>query len=1037
MDMRSRIVQGWAALALALAGPGRADDTDIFLTPPGAGSTAAPNVLIVLDNSANWSANFDGGTKFTSEIATLASVIGALDDKVNVGLMMMDETGAGTTAPTSGSYVRFAVRNMNASNRTALRNLVSALGQNPDKTNNASWGFAMFEAFKYFGGGTGSPQSPTHFGREAYSGFGQPKRDYPGNGVANTAGAVPGNAFASAATRTYQSPIADSCQKNYVIFIGNGMPQAGGDGGNPSAATLLANVGGNTSTIPLSSTTARNNIADEYARFLYQTDLGSPAGTQNVITYTVAVYDPAHMTGSDPDMIMLMTSMAAQGGGRYFAATNTVSLRNALETILTEVQAVNSVFASSTLPVSVNVRGTYLNQVYMGVFRPDADAAPRWLGNLKEYRLAVSSTEQLYLADANGNAVENSSTGFVTPTAVSYWTAPSSFWSFAPAGAGGISDSPDGDIVEKGGAAQVLRTTFPTSQAARKVYTCAACASEDITLKPFDTGNAAITAAALGAADSAERARIIDFVRGQELTDENVNGTIGDVRASIHGDVLHSRPAVVNYNRTGDDNDIVVFYGGNDGMLHATKGGQGAGGGVELWAFVAPEFYGKLKRLADNSPKISTTAPRPYFFDGMLSAWHYDAGGDGVLDAADGDKVYLYVSARRGGRLLYAFDVSDPEKPRVMWKRGCPNATNNTGCSSGYAELGQTWSMPQAVKVKASNDPMLLMGAGYDAAANDAMPQGTAGMGRGIMAIDGLTGIVRWQAGPAPSGASINHTVSGMSYSIASDLALLDRDFEGNVDRVYAPDTGGNIWRVDTDDANPAMWAVTKVAALGGSGAAARKFLYPPDVVYVNGTSPYDAILIGSGDREHPFDTTIDNRFYMIKDTNVDTTGTDLNITEGQLYNATANLVQDGTDAERAAAKTALNAARGWYISLASGEKVVGNSITLAGTTFFGTNQPTPAAPGVCTPNLGEARLYSVSYADGSAAMENNGSAGLTLTDRYRVRAGGGYPPSFVPISVQLNGKVYQGVISGTQVITAPVQAGKRKRTFWFREMDK
>ena len=39
-----------------------------------------------------------------------------------------------------------------------------------------------------------------------------------------------------------------------------------------------------------------------------------------------------------------------------------------------------------------------------------------------------------------------------------------------------------------------------------------------------------------------------------------------------HGDVLHSRPAVVNYGRTA--NDIVVFYGANDGMLHAVKGGQ-------------------------------------------------------------------------------------------------------------------------------------------------------------------------------------------------------------------------------------------------------------------------------------------------------------------------------------------------------------------------------------------------------------------------------------------------------------------------------
>jgi len=1038
--MKRRIALCWVALALAHAASGCADDTDIFLTPPGVGGTTAPNVLIVLDNSANWSANFEGGTKFTAEIATLALVIGALDDKVNVGLMMMDETGAGTSAPTSGSYVRSAVRNMNASNRTALRNLVSALGQNSDKTNNASWGFALFEAFKYFGGGTGAPQSATQFGRDAYAGFGQPKRDYPGNAVTNTAGAIPGNAFASAASRTYLSPIADSCQKNYVIFIGNGMPQAGGDAGNPSAATLLANVGGSTTTIPLSSTTARNNISDEYARFLYQADVGTPAGSQNIITYTVALYDPARMTGSDPDMIMLMNSMATQGGGRYFAATNTLSLRSALETILIEVQAVNSVFASSTLPVSVNVRGTYLNQVYMGVFRPDADAAPRWMGNLKEYRLAVSNTGQLFLADSNGIPVENNTTGFVTPTAISYWTQPSlpPFWGFAPSGAGGASDSPDGDIVEKGAAAQVLRATYATSQAARKVYTCAGCSgSVLLSTTPFNTGNAAITAVGLGVGTAAERDRIINWVRGQDLADENVSGATTDVRASVHGDVLHSRPAVVNYNRTGDDNDIVVFYGGNDGMLHAIKGGQNASGGTELWSFVAPEFFGRLKRLADNTPKISTTDPRPYFFDGMLNAWYDDSNGNGVLSAIEGDKVYLYVSARRGGRLLYAFDVSDPDNPRVMWKRGCPNATGSVGCSSGYGELGQTWSTPQAVKVRASNDPVIFMGAGYDATANDPMPQGSASMGRGIMAIDGITGDVRWHAGAAPAGADFSRTVVAMTHSIASDLALLDRNADGNVDRVYAPDTGGNIWRVNTDDPNPGNWNVTRVASLGGSGASARKFLFPPDVVYANGTQNFDAILIGSGDREHPFDTTIDNRFYMIEDSNTGLTSTDLGIVESQLYNASADLIQDGTATERAAAKLALTAARGWYIALASGEKVVGNAITLAATTFFGTNRPTPPAPGVCTANLGEARLYSVSFQDGSATIENNGSTGLTLTDRYRVRAGGGYPPSFVPISVQLNGKVHQGVISGTQVISAPVQAGKRRRTFWFKEMDK
>jgi Tfp pilus tip-associated adhesin PilY1 len=43
-----------------------------------------------------------------------------------------------------------------------------------------------------------------------------------------------------------------------------------------------------------------------------------------------------------------------------------------------------------------------------------------------------------------------------------------------------------------------------------------------------------------------------------------------------------------------------------------------------------------------------------------------------------------------------------------------------------------------------------------------------------------------------------------MTYSIASDLAAIDRNADGFIDRVYAPDTGGNVWRVDVDDPDPA-----------------------------------------------------------------------------------------------------------------------------------------------------------------------------------------------------------------------------------------
>jgi type IV pilus assembly protein PilY1 len=102
----------------------------------------------------------------------------------------------------------------------------------------------------------------------------------------------------------------------------------------------------------------------------------------------------------------------------------------------------------------------------------------------------------LFLADATGAAAENANTGFISGSAKSYWTASSTFWQFRDSsqnGVGGISDSVDGDLVEKGGAAQRLRVAYPNSQTTRNVYTCydgagSLCASTsyDLTL----SGNA-------------------------------------------------------------------------------------------------------------------------------------------------------------------------------------------------------------------------------------------------------------------------------------------------------------------------------------------------------------------------------------------------------------------------------------------------------------------------------------------------------------------------------------------------------------------
>jgi hypothetical protein len=117
--------QVFLCLALALSIPtGHAADIDIYARPPSSSTSSAlnPNILIVIDNSANWasaSQHWAGGIKQgEAELDSLRTVIGQLDATTNVGLMMFTPGGI------PGGYIRFAMRPMNAINKAALTELI-------------------------------------------------------------------------------------------------------------------------------------------------------------------------------------------------------------------------------------------------------------------------------------------------------------------------------------------------------------------------------------------------------------------------------------------------------------------------------------------------------------------------------------------------------------------------------------------------------------------------------------------------------------------------------------------------------------------------------------------------------------------------------------------------------------------------------------------------------------------------------------------------------------------------------------------------
>jgi type IV pilus assembly protein PilY1 len=1024
-----------ATALLTCYGLAHAEDIDLFVNPP---SSALPNVLFIVDNTANWT------TPFTNEIAALSGVFAGLpvnadgSANFNIGVMFFSETGNPNSGP-DGGYIRAAIRPMTAANLANYKTMIAALDVGRDKGNKGEASLAMAEAYRYFSAGA------------AYAGNFKAKADYTGNTgstwsnssyTAATLAAMqkiyllPGNALSSFSASNYRSPIGPGCAKNFIIYLSNG-PAQDSNSGLSQALSMLTAAGGDVTEIPISPAGSLGNWSDEWARFMHTSSLG-------VVTYTIDV-DPG-TTGQGPGWTAVLKSMADVSLGKYTPASSSGTqgqdIATAINKDLSEIQAVNSVFASVSLPVSVNSQGTYLNQVFIGMFRPDPNANPRWNGNLKQYQLGLISGI-LQLEDADSNSAINNQTGFITECARSFWTptTPDPYWVFSPQGgcipppgsAPGFytnSNFPDGNVVEKGAAGYVRR-----SSTARVLKTCSltvpgsAC-NGSIALQDFNTSNSDITAALLGAQNPPEQSRLISWAMGLDTEDENGNKIFtAEMRPSVHGDVVHSRPAALNFG-TSTTPQVVVFYGGNDGVFRAINGNTStnfysvASGstvsvapGAEFWAFMPPEFYPNIKRIHDDTTQISyptvTTLgalPKPYGMDGPITAYQDSSG------------TRIYAAMRRGGRVLYAFNVPDTtiQDPTdstgkktttalnvsLKWKFGCPNDTvtglvSDAKCvdasgstSTAFSGLGQTWSSAKTLFAPgygSGTSPVIIMGGGYDPC-EDTSPNSCTALSKGhqVYVLD------------ANTGALLN--TLNTDRGVIADVAIVPDSTTGLAKFAYVADLGGNIYRVDIGTNSPGNWTITKIASLGCATVTPctnnRKFMFAPDVVADNGG--YD-LLLGSGDREKPLLGTsgVVDYFFMVKDRPADNTWLSSEISNcGSAVLCLNSLVGITTGTP---STTTLLAKKGWYLALAANEQVVTSAITIFGVVTFSTHQPAMPQAGACTSNLGIARVYNISYLNAACEICTTVNG---IQQRYdQLPPNIGLPPSPVAGTVAVGGQ--------------------------------
>lgn len=259
----------------------------------------------------------------------------------------------------------------------------------------------------------------------------------------------------------------------------------------------------------------------------------------------------------------------------------------------------------------------------------------------------------------------------------------------------------------------------------------------------------------------------------------------------------------------------------------ATATGSSArdyGDGSEVWSIVPQALIGPLR---NNPPDVVGN-------DSQLSAMI-----DGPMSAAD---IILYgttttartvVVAPLGPiyKAVTAIDVSSPSAPAPLWSVSWTDP-DYYGLIDGISIApvttpgGRQWEL--------------------------AVPSGVAdhAVVPYIFMVDAPTG--QTDSGTLGNGRHGSSNYSGkialqstLTYGVAGSPVMVDSDGDGEIDRVYAATTDGNIYKINT-----ASYSVCKLASIGET-------VYAPMAVQVtSGTAPLVRIMVGSGDNPYLPDTS-------------------------------------------------------------------------------------------------------------------------------------------------------------------------------------
>lgn len=620
------------------------------------------------------------------------------------------------------------------------------------------------------------------------------------------------------------------------------------------------------------------------------------------------------------------------GEGGFYYAESSDDVAKSIADFVTNVSGNISASPAGTVavptdPLSITSLQPY---AYLPMLQADVAEAPAtWPGNLKKYHTINGSlygndkTTRLY-QKTGGSALPYAT----NPKAQDLWQQDT---------------STDGAITTGGTYARLLSLTKPNKNSVRTVYVedgnqMKKVGVEDGQLEGFDQLSSQYS--------GVDKAYILHYLGfgSVSTTESTYAGTGVDINAKLQaelnknptgrpvmGGIHHSVPALVAYKGQFDDTgNISSTEGREDYVLYGSMSGAllmaDAKTGDEKFSFIPYKMFKDEKQRAALSPSGTGISGEPVF--GVDAPWtinakyNYDFSTQpakitteaitksSATSAQSKGHIYAYGGLRMGGEGLYGLDLTDKDKPDMLF-----SIDEQT---PGFEHMGQIWAKPVVAKIKIGTDKgrsvdreVLIFGGGYDmcyestlfklkdgnkaadACANKDMTKGNA-----VYMVDSETGdlVASWTK-DKPINSSTKKITDGlthMKHSVVGGITALDRNNNGYVDHLYFADLGGQLFRIDLielsgqnhnkkdkkDITSDITRGVVRVFdANGGNMANSHvpyRFYEAPVVSFY--TNPDDAqrfavINLASGDRSSPLSRRRDlgdaNRVYGIIDRDI------------------------------------------------------------------------------------------------------------------------------------------------------------------------